>query len=321
MRQVWVSVCTLDAESLYSALEMGCNIDEPGFTYNHSQTDFLDPDDSILRRTSKESILIVPIKMYATPLQLLVNMALRDSMCNDKYESYLTLMRVLLKHGANREVSSSCSGKTPLMQIVSMTSIEPGDHLVLRAKMVSTLIFFGANMNVVGPCGRTPLCIAIYGKWMMMIELLIHYGADLSTVCDVGNSRTPSRCAQYLLYMDLVCREAGMIEDIIRPMLTRQIQLYVDHHTNLQHEKMVRTSSELSRFSSTSTFLSRGSLWTKLYRVIQPKCKLLSKTQSYRSLSLWKKIRNSVRTKHKVLSKTQSYQSLIFAPSGTGSFF
>ena len=295
MREVWIAVCKLDVELLYSAFEMGCNVDEPGFTYNHSQTEFLDPDYSILKRIRRKSILVASIKMYATPLQLLVNMALGDSMCNDKHESYLTLMRVLLKHGANREVLSSCSGKTPLMQIVAMTSIEPGDHLVLRAKMMSTLIFFGANINVVGPCGRTPLCIAIYGKWMMAIRLNIYYGADLSTVCDVTHYRTPIRCAQYLLYMDMVCREAGMVENIIRPELTRQIQLYVEHHSILQHEEIVRSNSETLRFSSASRFL--------------------------RIRSLWRNLRMSARTKRKVLFKTQSYRSLIFAPTGAGSFF
>jgi hypothetical protein len=295
MREVWIAVCRLDVESLYSALEMGCNVDEPGFTCNHSQTEFLDPDTSILKRTRRESILVAPNKMTATPLQLLVNMALGDSMCNGKYESYLTLIRVLLKHGADREVLSSCSGKTPLMQIVSMTLIESGDHLVLRAMMMSTLIFFGANINVVGPCGRTPLCIAIYGKWMMMIELLIYYGADLSTVCDVRCCRTPSRCAQYLLYMDMVCREAGMVEHVIRPKLTRQIQLYVEHHANLQQEQTVRTNSDNLRFSLAPGYLPRKSLWTKLRRVIK--------------------------TKRRLLHKTPSYRSLMFAPPGTGSFF
>jgi hypothetical protein len=295
MREVWDAVCILNISSLYNALEMGCNVDEPGFTYNHSQTEFIDPDTSHFNRIRKTSMLWTPIKMHATPLQLLVNMALEDSMCNDKYESYLILMRVLLKRGANRELLSLCSGKTPLMQIVSMTSIEPGDHLILRAKMMSTLLFFGANSNVVGPCGRTPLCVAIYGKWMMAIRLLVYYGADLSTVCDVTHYRTPIRCAEYLLYMDMVCREAGMVENIIRPELTRQIQRYVEHHSILQHEEIVRSNSETLRFSSASRFLPIR--------------------------SLWRKVRMSVKTKRKVLSKTQSHRSLIFEPNGAGSCF
>ena len=242
MLEVWNAVKRLDVDMLHRVLNSGYNVDDAG-GYFHScsadssichnekgtrqTTEFYPGHSTICHMEHRPRARRNSKKHDATPLQLLIDKVLHDSISDKFYVKYIDIMKVLMKHHANTEVVNE-DGKTPLMQLVSMRLIEPGSHLQLRVEMVSKLLHFGANINTIGPSQLKPLAVAIYGKWVDMIILLFRHGADVHEICDMKSSRTPLQCARFLFYIDHVCRECGMKEDTIRVGTTIEIQRLMD---------------------------------------------------------------------------------------------
>jgi hypothetical protein len=226
---------------LHTVLNAQCMVDEPGgyFEFDLSIRHIRDDVDSMTKKQHDPGHRVMCKKTHrylqridqktfpATPLQLLTHKALNDTYSPKLYRIYIDILNVLLKHKAKTEVCCK-SGKTPLMELISMRLIEPGPHLQLRLEMVSKLLHFGANINTTASCRLKPIAIAIYGKWVDMIMLLVLHGADVHSICDMKWLRTPAQCAHFLFYMDHVCRSVGMEEHVIRANVTSQVQNLID---------------------------------------------------------------------------------------------
>jgi hypothetical protein len=276
MPEVWNAVNRLDLKMLHKVLNARCMVDESGgyFVYDRSIRHTCDDLETmnqqyprhvfISKKTPKCSPTKYNKRIPATPLQLLINKALNDPYSPRLYEIYLDILNVLLKHKANTEVLCK-SGKTPLMELVSMRLIEPGDHLDLRLEMVSKLLHFGANINTISSSRLKPIAIAIYGKWIDMIILLILHGADVHAICDMKWSRTPTQCGHFLFYMDHVCRDVGMEEHTIRATVTGQIQNLIDDFL-YEYVTPIKDPKDAQRFTkrrnSTITSYARSFLKT-----------------------------------------------------------
>jgi hypothetical protein len=275
MLEVWNAVNKLNVDLLHRVLNSGYNVDEVGGYFHsssadssicHNQkgvcetTDFYPGHSTICDIQHRHCSRKISKKHDATPLQLLIDKALHDSTSDKFYVTYIDILKVLMKHHANTEVvNEDC--KTPVMQLVSMRLIEPGSHLQLRVDMVSKLLHFGANVDTIGSSLITPLAIAIYGKWVDIIVLLIRHGADMHAICDMKSSRTPSQCAKFLFYIDHVCRESGMEEDTIRGGTTIEIQRLMDCLVEECIPKIVNVQ-DASRFKNERTLFTASLVQT-----------------------------------------------------------
>ena len=224
MREVWHAVNNKDVDLLRRLLESGHDVDEPGGYYYGGNIFHIDKPEHPLYQPSWDPLSQwyhrPPVnKWYATPLQLLTDIAANDAFSDADYSKYHDMMRMLLTHAANVEVRRPYyqAQKTPLMEFIQVNIsyddkerkfdrnayyTQRSDHHDLRLDMISQLLAHNANMYTKGQYGRMPLADAIYDCWFELVETLILHGFDVHVLCDTNLSRTAMGCLEARRFED-----------------------------------------------------------------------------------------------------------------------